>query len=297
MRRCAAIVGTAICAWPMLSVHAESVTARSDSTPVPINFNILPGSQVQGQPVKRSFDFTVAPGQSLDNTLAVVNPSRTEALTVRFNVADVVTPPQGGGMAYDDSGRMLGRWLRLSVSRVTVQPYHITFVPVTLSVPNSTTPGEFEGAIGATNVQPETVTSGKYKFSLYLNRRCLVLVRVAGAATAGLRVTWVGIKHVGGRTLVAFQVRNTGTLIDYPLSTFATFAGATRVYSLAFRFGMLVANAVTTLVYDISRAVPDGNYQLRIRINYVARTRIDAPLQNLVTEWTGWLGVPSGAGR
>jgi hypothetical protein len=260
----------------------------------PINFNILPGNQQQGRPVTRSFSYTLARGASLHDTLLIVNPSKTTPLTVKLSVSDGLTRPAGGGLSFDDAGRQqrIGRWLRLAVSTVTVPPYHLSYVPLTLSLPPSVLPGEYEGAVNATDVRPEITTAGKMHLRVYMNRRCLVALRVPGHAVAGLRVDHAAVTPGGAHGVLSFTLRNTGTLFAYPTAITVSMGG-TSAYTLRAVAGMLLGGDRTQLAYPLARALPAGAYSVRIDVDYRAALSVSA-MQQLHAGWSGRLIIPKG---
>lgn len=264
-----------------------------DQTPSDANFTILPANQQQGQPVKRVFSFSLAPGAVLNDAVLVVNPSKTRPLTVKLNVTDAVTPPQNGGLAFNDTQHQhaLGLWIQLAVSSVTVPPYSMTRVPITLHVPASVQPGEYEGSINATDTQPMTVQSGKYKVGVYLDRRCLVDLRVVGVAPIGLAIPQVGMTRLHGASALRFVLQNTGTVIDYPTAVVLTFAGPYKVYTVRYRVGQIVGGASTTVALAVNRSVPPGIYRATIRVTYAAVPAPGSTAQSLQATWSGNLTV------
>src|ERR671936_202741 len=107
--------------------------------------------------------FAVAPGQSVNDVVAVFNPSRTAPLTVRWSASDARTPSQGAGIVVSDAGpqREIGTWIHIATQTVTVAPNHVTFVPIRLSIPSSVRPGEYQGAISAVDLHPATISQGR----------------------------------------------------------------------------------------------------------------------------------------
>ena len=100
MRRVALLLGLSLAVLPACGARAAATPPATAAPSGMPNFNILPGNQNAGRPIKRYFSFTLAPGQSLSDSLAVVNPSRTNSLTVRLQVADGLTAAQGGGLSF-----------------------------------------------------------------------------------------------------------------------------------------------------------------------------------------------------
>ncbi len=283
--RCIYLAGAMIAALPLWTALAAGPTSQG----IQVNFTILPGSQVQGQPVKRYFGLAVAPGQTYSDSVLIVNPSKTHALTVKLSVSDAATPPQGGGLAFNDTHQQhyIGSWLRLSQSSVVVPPNMIAHIPLSLVLPASVQPGEYLGAINAIDTSPVTVTSGKLKFSVYVNRRCLVRLQVPGVAPIGLAVARVGMTGPPAARLVSITLKNTGTVVDYPGIAVLTFTGASKAYTVRVRVGQLLGGDSTSLAFAAKRIVPPGAYQVGVRVAYAVYPAPGAAAQSFQATWSG----------
>lgn len=295
MRRMALLLG-GLCA--VLPGWVAAAAPPPPDPSAPINFTILPGHQTQGRPPQRTFLYTFAPGQSGADTVAVVNPSRTTALTVRLSVSDALTAPWGGGINFDTAKqRQIGRWLHLSSAMVTVAPYHIAFVPVTVNVPASVRPGEYAGVINATSVQAATIQSGHLHWHVYFNRQAMVWLRVTGRAAAGLSVRKVTLTGAPAHAVLGLTFQNTGTVIDYPIATLLTIRGRTRTSTMRLSLGTVLGGGATALMVALNQAAPTGRDQVRIQVTYMATPAPGAPARRLKTEWSGIVAVPSEATR
>ena len=297
MKRFDFLLGVAAAVLPLWTATAASqpLHPTSNST-VPSNFTILPGCQLQSRVLKRFFTYTLAPGQALADSVMVVNPSKTSPLTVRLSVSDAVTQPQGGGITFNDVHRQhqIGRWMHISLATVTVAPYHIMCVPVTLHLPSTVRPGEYEGAVNAINARFTTLTSNQMSARVYVNRQVLVVVRVPGRASAGLRITRVGVAALDHHVVLSFVLKNTGTLIDYPVATVLTFARPARRYTLQTVVGTIIGGDSTVVPLALDRVVPAGTYRVSIQIIYQAKPAAEGSLRSLKTTWQGALPVPKG---
>jgi hypothetical protein len=291
------MVAAALPLWTATAV-ARPAQPPSGAT-VPSNFNILPSCPLQGRLVKRFFTYTLAPGQSLDDWLMVVNPSRTSPLTIRLSVSDAATQPQGGGITFSDvhQQHQIGRWMHIRRSTVTVAPYHILCVPVTLHLPATVQPGEYEGAVNAINARFTTLRSSQLSAHVYFNRQVLVVLRITGRASAGLQITRVGVAALGTHVVLRFILQNTGTLIDYPVATLLTLARPARTYTLRTGVGLIMGGDATAVPVALERVVPAGTYRVRIQVSYLATPSAGGPPRGLTSTWKGAVRVPNGAGR
>jgi hypothetical protein len=284
----------ALAAMSPWTARAAAPSHRASDSAIPTNFAVLPGSQPKGQPVKRVFTYTLARGHSLTDSVMVVNPSKTDPLTVRLSVSDAVTMPQGGGMTFNDSTsqRQIGRWLQLGSTLVTVPPYHIVYVPIALRLPASIPPGEYEGAINAIDVQSQTVSADKVRLRVYLNRRCLVLLRVAGHAAVGLRVTQADLERRGSQPLLHFTLLDTGTVTAYPTAVTATITDHGKSYIARVASGAILGGDSTAVLSPLTQTLAPGAYDVRISVAYAAHLTNAAAVQHLRTVWSGHLVLP-----
>src|SRR5579883_1230234 len=181
---------------PFSQSIASSPDTLAGAGGTPILFTCAPGGPLlRHEPLQRAFNYTVSPGQSLSDSVAVLNLSRSNAVTVTLASADAFTPPRGAGITFKSTGiqNTIGRWIHISVPTVTVAPEQYTIIPLTLQVPASTPPGEYTGAINTTDLQPIVVQRGRQRLYLQVTDRCGVTVRVSGQARAGLDIVRAGL--------------------------------------------------------------------------------------------------------
>jgi hypothetical protein len=224
----------------------------------------------------------------------IVNPSKTSPLTLRLSASDALTLPQGGGMTFNESSaqRTIGRWLHLGATTVTVPPYHILYIPISLHVPASTRPGEYEGAISATDMQSQPVSAAAMHLRIYLNRRCLVLLRVPGHASAGLQVLNAALIVQGHTPLLSFALHNNGTVTDYPVRVTATIGGRGRIYRLQSSAGEILGGDATTVLLPLTQPLTPGVYSVDIHIAYLAYLTGAVTPQHLQVDASKRLALP-----
>ena len=300
MRRHAVLLGMVAAALPLWTATAASQPPHPTSgATVPTNYNILPSCQLQSRVLKRFFTYTLAPGQSLADSVMVVNPSKTSPLTIRLSVSDAVTQLQGGGISFNDVHRQhqIGRWMHISRATVTVAPYHIRCVPVTLHLPSTARPGEYEGAVNAINAGFTTLRSRRMRARVYVNRQILVVLRVTGRATSGLKITRVSVAALEHHVVLRFVLKSTGTLIVYPVATVLTLTGRGRTYALRTVVGTIMGGDSTAVPLALDGVVPAGRYRVRIQISYQTKPVAGGPPRSLQSTWRGALLVPKGSGR
>src|SRR5919199_2993546 len=246
-------LAAALPVWSAAAAPPLSPFAGAD----PLSFAIAPGKPIlTHQPPQRYFTYAVAPGQSVNDVVAVLNPSRTAPLTVRWSASDARTPSQGAGIAVSYAGpqREIGTWMHIATQTVTVAPNHITFVPIKVSIPSSVRPGEYQGAIGAVDLHPTTITQGHLHYRISIRRTLAVVVRVLGPASAGLQIVRARLAP-NKRAVLALTLKNTGTVIDHPIATLMTLTGLHTTYTQRPLIGALTAGARTTVLLAIGRTL------------------------------------------
>lgn len=269
---------------------------------VPIGFSIVPGKPLLTGHIPanapRSFSFIVAPGHQADDLVGVANPSTT-TLTLRISTSDAITARMGGGMTFNDSRRQhdVGRWLALSGPKImTVPAGKIRLVPLKLTVPSSTRPGEYEGTINGYNTQAQTVHLGKRTLRIHGSVRCLVYVRVTGRVTIGLRVASARVTRAYGHTLFVVTFRNTGTVIDHtgaPLLTFTATASSRPITLRPKPVGDIMGGDSTELPYIIDPTITPGSYGVSIQAAYQAYPDAGGQPVLHTISWSGTLTVPA----
>jgi Bacterial protein of unknown function (DUF916) len=265
----------------------------------PLSFAIAPGKPIlTHQPRQRYFTYAVAPGQSVNDVVAVLNPSRTAPLTVSWSASDARTPSQGAGIVVSYAGpqREIGTWIQIATQTVTVAPNHVTFVPIKVSIPASVRPGEYQGAISAVDLHPATITQGHLHYRISIRRTLTVVLRVLGPASAELQIARARLVAPDKRAVLALTLKNTGTVIDHPIATLMTFTGPQMSYTQRAVIGALTAGDSTTIMLTLGRTIPPATYRLSIQITYLARLSNGAAAQPFRTQWTGTVTVPAGVG-
>src|SRR2546423_7510747 len=265
----------------------------------PLGFAIAPGEPIlTGQRPQRYFTYTVAPGRSVNDVVAVLNRSSIAPLTVRWSASDAVTSPQGGGIVvnYAGSQQAIGRWIHISTPTVTVAPNHVTFVPITVSIPRSVRPGEYEGAISAIDLHPATITQGRLHYRIDIRRTLTVVLRVMGPASVGLQIARARLVAPYKRAIIGITLKNTGTVIDHPIATLMTFTGSHTTYTQRQSIGAVTVGASSTVMLAVGRTMPPATYRLSIQITYLAQLSNGAAAQPFRAAWTATVTVPAGVG-
>lgn len=294
-----------------LALPAWASAASPTPTPpgpglIPFDFAVVPGCQFapscHPHPAKPqlSFSYTLAPGQTIHDTVAVMNPSKSGPITINLSVADGVTPARGAGITFNSTGTLhqVGSWIHLSNTSTTVPAGYISLTPLTISIPRSVKPGEYTGAVIGASAKATIVTAGKIHYAMHGAKRCLVMVRVVGQASAGLQIVSASAGVAAAQKQAAFGVmlKNTGTVIDRPTAAVLTFTGSGKTYTVRPPIGAIAGGAATTVSWLLGNAVPPGAYRVSVQIAYLAQPDPRRPAQSLHTTWAGSVSVPRSTG-
>jgi len=191
-------------------------SARADDA-APVDEIGISAQPVSGDGATRSrFDYTIAPGQSLDDAYQVTNRSTapqtfTVFATDAFNTDDGSFALLETGTAPTDAGAWVSFDGQSSVV-MTLQPDESATVPFTLRTPDDATPGDHAAGIVA-SVQ---TSDGQVLVDRRLGAR--LYVRVPGdlqpsLSIAGMSASYSpGLNPFAGETTVTFTVRNAGNV-------------------------------------------------------------------------------------
>ncbi|WP_460369396.1 WxL protein peptidoglycan domain-containing protein, partial [Actinocorallia lasiicapitis] len=163
------------------------------------------------------FVYTVAPGQTVRDTVGITNRG-DKPLTFRIYPTDAFTTEDGSFalLTADKQPSDVGSWVRTGLTTVTVKPGKRADVPFTLKVPRNATPGDHTGGVLAAVTEQQTTADGQ---RVNVDRRVAarVYLRVNGPVTAKLEVDRIAASAKGpivgsGTVTVTYRVRNTGNV-------------------------------------------------------------------------------------
>jgi len=309
MKRIALCLGALAAAPPLCASQAASPTPQPSTrhaagSPLPLDFSIVPAKPILTQkgltdPRNRIFRYSVNPGQTLSDVVAIVNRAKTP-MHLGVRVSDAVTSPQGGGITFNDSSssqQTVGRWLTLNAkaSNVTIPSSSGALIGMTLQVPATTPPGEYEGAVSGINYDAQTIKQGKKIFHIHGQVRCLVYLRVHGHATMGLRIGKVTTTYRNGQTLLNMSVKNTGAVIDHVLAVLTfTRVGQHKPFAAQLPLGDILGGDTTSEVAPLNRSLlPSGIYRASIQVIYRGEPDESGPLMTAQITWQGMLSISS----
>jgi hypothetical protein len=194
-------------------------------------------------PNKSYFDFTLNPGESVQDAIVASNESG-EDIYMKLEAVDATTA-DNGGIAYDFANPTThSQWLTMEkpTNPLLVKPFHVIRIPFTVSVPANTPPGEYVIGFLATKdlsqVGTPTVNPNS-NFSIVVVQQVAVsvVIHVPGAQKCSIKVNEItpliqngkwdikavlkndGNIHFNGKGKIVLMDANQNVLSDTPIAT------------------------------------------------------------------------------
>ena len=123
------------------------------------------------------FIYTLNPGETKEDGVLVINNTQ-EAKTLMIYSADS-TPPTGGAFAcrqMKEEKKDAGKWIKLEKSEVTLEPIKSEIIPFTVTVPQDTESGEYNGCICIQEKKPSKEQEGGIRIATRMAIRVAVTV-------------------------------------------------------------------------------------------------------------------------
>ncbi len=161
------------------------------------------------------YAYTLAPGTSLTDAMAVVNRSSTP-ITLNVYASDAFTTSNGNLdlLPANRKPTDVGAWTTVRTRQLTLAPQQSAIIPFTVTVPANATPGDHTGG-----VVTSLVTEGSGTVSLDRRLGSRLYLRVTGDLKPGLGVSDVKASFdgsanpaSGGSSTVTYTVTNTGNV-------------------------------------------------------------------------------------
>lgn len=214
-RPLAAIATVVAGAFVLGAVFATAPARADDAAPVDeIGISAQPVSD--DGPLRTRFDYSMSPGQTLEDAYSVTNRS-TGPQTFTVYATDAFNTDEGafGLLESGATPTDAGAWISFSGApsvQVTLQPDESTTIPFTVRAPDDATPGDHAGGLVASVQSPD----GQVLVDRRLGTR--LYVRVAGDLQPGLTIAGISSSYApslnpfAGETTVTFTVRNAGNV-------------------------------------------------------------------------------------
>lgn len=167
------------------------------------------------------------PGEVLERSISLTNLSDTEQTYYLFT-KDIVTVRDGGVPVYADDGAEktgyeLSEWLSLGTEEVTLQPTEEIDVPVTITIPDTATPGSHFGGIFISMQPPRLRSVGA---SVGYEVANIVSIRISGDVTQSALIRSFRTDNlIYGKTDVTFlaEIENKGNVLIRPYGPIEVF--------------------------------------------------------------------------
>jgi hypothetical protein len=237
----------------------------------PVTFNPdLPATQSY-------YIFDSKPGATIHSELRITNVGNVTGTAILYPV-DATTGRTSGAVYRSGSAkrRDVGRWVVLSLRRITLGPQESRVIPFSVVVPRGARQGEHLGGVVAQNlsVQSGAATGvGKRGGSLQIRLRHLTIVAVDVSlpGTRSERVLVQGVKAIteAGYPAVEIGLRNAGNVIVKPRLRLRIVnrRGGT-LLDLRRVLDSLVPQTAIGYPVILSRALRPGEYDVDVSLDY-----------------------------
>jgi hypothetical protein len=197
---------------------------------------LAPAGNEDGAGGNRSqLSYTADPGTVLEDAVTLFNLSNVP-LVFRIYGTDAVNNPDDGGFEFLPSEEVptgAGSWVDFGAEQVTLDAFTQATIPVKITIPENTAPGDYIGGLLASNA---TLSVGEDGQQITLDRRTgtRLAVRVNGPLNPELRIENVQTEYdtslnpFGGSATVTYTITNLGN----------TLSGATVDTSVSGPFGL-----------------------------------------------------------
>jgi hypothetical protein len=193
LRRLATLICTLAVAFTAIAVTPTVAHAATNG-----QWALLPYVPANSSGAARSnFALEVKPGQTLTDKVSLFNLTN-KPISFKLFSADAYNTPKGGGFALQTDTQKpvdAGSWIHIYTTSYTIAPLTRADIPVTITVPNSATPGDHAAGIVALNINPATIKkSGSVTYAIKDAVGVRVYVRVLGPLKPSLEVSNVGLQ-------------------------------------------------------------------------------------------------------
>jgi hypothetical protein len=224
------------------------------------------------------FAYKLERGSKTTGSVVVTNKS-DKAITVRLAAVDAFTA-QTGGTAFttdDTKVKSTGAWIKLGEESLKLEPGASKLVYFSLTVPGSTTPGQYLGGLAAfTPDDSSTAPTGPqgsngFGASVTIRSRYVIGVQVdvPGRWTQSLDVRSVQLEQPSTGPFIGVHIRNDGSTFLKPEGTL-TLRGSnnTTIINEAITIDTFVPDTEITYPYRWSGELPQGTYQVEVDLKY-----------------------------
>lgn len=222
------------------------------------------------------FVLAMEPGATIRRRIRVTNVG-TAAGTLELYAVDATTGRTSGTVYKNRTARRrdVGRWIRLSKSTLKLGPGRSKIVSFSITVPAHATPGDHVGGIVADNQTLTEHHGGALRIKIKHLTIDAVVVRVAGATTAGLRVGRITATGGNGFQYLNIALANTGTVMIKPAGTLLVRSGGKTILSRPLQLDTLIPRTSIDYPVSLPRALRPGDYDAAVSFRYGNRVLVN----------------------
>lgn len=232
---------------------------------------VAPGATAAGEPARLGltpmgqpgayFELTLTPGERREAVVEAAN-FGNEAADGRTYAADVYSIVNGGFGAelYGVAPGATTQWLSWPTQHMRLKPREAVRLPVTISVPAGTPPGEYITALVIESSQPMQ-SGGPLALSQVTRSAIAVAITVPGPRQPVLAIGGVAHRIVAGHSILAFDVSNSGNVHLRPAGSFSLRqSDGSLVEASAVTMDTVYASTTTALEAALIEPLPPGEY-------------------------------------
>lgn len=216
---------------------------------------------------KGFFELSMAPGERRELAVELVNRGDGPVTAVSYpaEVYTIVNGGFGARLRGEHSGGV-SSWLRYSTDVLELGPGSGITRTFTVAVPPGTSPGEYIASVVIENRDP-VKGSGAVALDQVVRQAVAVAITVPGPAQSGLGIG--GARHVavGGRSIVAVGVENTGKLRLRPAGELVVSDASGRALSRSrVTMDSFYAGTATQVEVPLDRLLEPGRYLVSLSL-------------------------------
>ena len=207
------------------------------------------------------FQLPMDPGDTRRLEVEAANFGEAES-RARTYAADVYTIVNGGFGAdlFGEEATGATSWIAYPSQEMSLAPGDALVIPFEVTVPDDTAPGEYVAALVIENAEPVR-SSGSVAIDQVNRSAIAVAIDVPGPRAPGLAIGAVGHKTAGERSVVTFEVLNTGNVHLRPAGDFRLRgADGTELSAATLTMDSVYAGTSTILEAPLSGLLPPGDY-------------------------------------
>ncbi len=241
------------CVIPAVSVLAQSYS-----------FGLRPEDQTIGY-----FQYSLGPGQSIEDALLAVNPT-DEDILIRVSVVAGHTARMGG-VDFPGEADGAASWINLPEEGVIAIPARQQVrLPFTLTVPEGTTPGEYVAGFLAAPVPMEAESDAEVNLNIQIISQMglTVVITVPGEQICEVTLNNIKSETNNGSWNVIISLQNTGNIHFKGVGEFALISpenGSTPAIR-DMKIGYFIAGDEMHYPLEFTQPPPAGNYQARLTL-------------------------------